>query len=109
MSTTDRVRAYLRECDLSTVTDVECARVINKSSSTMRRMLQREGSIYTTLLREERRRRAKELLERNPHADQWKLADIMGYNQRNSAGRAFQQLFGVKFRDFRALCRGGGR
>lgn len=101
MSTTEKVQAYLRECDLLRVRDAECAAAICKSTTTLRRRLREEGTSYGALLWAERQRRANELLDRNPHADQWKLADVMGYNQRNSAGRAFKQLFGIRHIDYR--------
>lgn len=102
MTITEKVQAYLREADLLTVLESECSMAICRASeTTLRRRLLEEGSSYGALLWDERRRRAEELMRRNRHADQWTLAKVMGYRQRNSAGRAFQKLFGINHREFR--------
>ena len=101
MTTAEKVAAYLRNADLLRVRDADCAAAICKSTTTLRRRLRDENTSYGELLWAERKRRADELLARNPHIDQWKLADVMGYTQRNSAGRAFQRLYGMPHLEFR--------
>lgn len=97
-----RVEAHLRTCDLRRTREETVAQALGISPTTMRRRLRSNGTSYQKLLNAELRRRALELLERNPHADTWKLADVLGYSERNTAARTFTRLFGMGIREWRA-------
>lgn len=103
MTTTEKVQAYLLNCDMQRQSAPDCASQLCISDTVLRRRLRAEGTTYGALLDAERRRKVLELLEKNPHADTWKMADALGYSERNTAARTFCRLFGMGIRQFRRV------
>jgi len=98
---TEKVREYLKNADLARARAWNCAASLAMSDNTFRRRLRAEGTRYSVLLVEEKRRRAAELLERNPRADTHGIARVCGLRQRNNVTRTFRQLFGINMREFK--------
>lgn len=97
----DQVREYLKTTDLARVRAWNCAAELRQSESTFRRRLREEGTGYSILLADEKRRRALDLLAVNPRADTHLMAKKCGIRHRNNGGRAFKHLFGVTMREFK--------
>jgi len=101
MTTTEKVQQHLKTCDMRRTRQRDTARALCISETTLRRHLRFEGTNYQALLEAEKRRRVLDLLERNPHVDTWRVADALGYSERNTAARTFSRLFGVGIREFK--------
>lgn len=97
----EKVREYLKAADLARARSWNCAAAAGLSEQTFRRRLREEGARYSTLLADEKRRRALDLLAVNPRADTQLVAKKWGLRHRGNAGRAFKQLFGVTMRQFK--------
>lgn len=69
------------------------AEILNMTSRTLRRKLEQEGSKYSTLLEQARRRDAIQLLD-TPDLDIQKVAELLGYSDPANFTRAFRQWTG---------------
>lgn len=67
--------------------------ILNMTSRTLRRRLEQEGSKYSTLLEQARRRDAIRLLD-TPDMDIQKIAELLGYSDPANFTRAFRQWTG---------------
>lgn len=99
---TDAVQRYLKNNDLADVSVGGAAASLRCSVTTMRRLLQSEGSVYSDMLEAERKRRCLESLESNPRAYTYQIAEAAGFTEPNSLTRAFRGWFGLSIREVRA-------
>lgn len=106
MTTKEQIQNYLLAADLHRARDFTVAEALGLSPSTMRRRLREEGTGFAALCTAEKQRRCKELLDKNPRADGWAIADTCGYAEQNAATRAFRQWFGCTLRGYKIGLRG---
>ena len=93
MSTTQKVKAYLRDSDLSRVSMLRVADRLNTTVSTLSRRLGQEGTSYQMLVIEERRWRCAEAIAENPKIGLIALAKRCGYADSTGMGRAFESWY----------------
>lgn len=93
----ERATAYLRNVDLCAVSRQEVMSRIGLGTKALRR----RGICYRSLLEQERKRRTMAALESCPGLGFDELTDIMGYQDKQSAQRAFVALFGKTLTQWR--------
>lgn len=102
MTTADRVREYLKTCDLLRTRYETVADALHMANSTLRHRLQREGTTFQALLDDERKARcAAYMAQHGNRAYGKRVVDLLGYTQQNSLYRAFQRWHGVGYQDVR--------
>ena len=97
----ERVISYLRAgFSNGRVAIDDCAEKMGISARTLQTRLKVQGSSYSDLLEQERRKQAEAALKRTDLsiAD---LADSLGYSERTSFGRAFKRWTGVSPQQYR--------
>lgn len=102
MTTTEKARAYLRTDTLGVGCAARFAEHVGMNYRTMRRQLAKEGVIFHDLLEDERKARVEALLSRNRHADGRQVLKAIGLRGEATAGRKFQQWFGMTLSEYRA-------
>ena len=80
----------------------QVAEKLHMSLRTLRRKLEAEGSSYTQLLENARRRDAIRLLD-NPQLEIQQIAELLGYNNPTNFSRAFRQWTNKTPREYRQL------
>ncbi|HET8706005.1 MAG TPA: helix-turn-helix transcriptional regulator, partial [Pseudomonadales bacterium] len=78
----------------------ELSKMLNMTPRTLRRKLQLEGSKYSQLLEESRRRDAVKLLD-NRNLEVQKVAELLGYADPANFTRAFRQWTGQTPSEYR--------
>ena len=99
MTTTQKVIDALRCADLSRTRAYTVSSDLCMCLSSMNQKLVLEGSKYSELLEEERKRRASEILKTNPRADGEAIASACGFTNRNYAYIAVKSWFGLSLSD----------
>jgi AraC-like DNA-binding protein len=98
MTFADRVRAHLRDADLSRTSQQRIASTLHMSDTTLRRRLRNEGLSYQQLLDDERKRRTDECLDKwGNQAYGKRISDVCGYTELNSFYRAFRRWTGTDY------------
>jgi len=100
MTTTDRVREYLKTADMKRASRDNVASALCMTGGTMARKLRDEGMGFSTLIEDERRRRITELLD-SPRCNADRLADACGYSTGKNFYRAFKAIFGKCYLEHR--------
>lgn len=95
MTTTEQVTQYLATSDARLHKLSDCADALNIPVTTLEGRLRREGAAWSDLRDNERRRRVRDLLARNPRADLRRIALVCGLGHWKSSSRTFKRLFGV--------------
>ncbi len=103
MTTADRVREYLKTCDIGRVRFPDLACAMAMSRQTLQRRLQSEGVKYGNLLGAEKKRRCLELLSVNPRPDLALVAKKSGFIQPNNTGRWFKSWMGITLREYKRM------
>jgi len=104
-TTTQRVKDFLRSADLLGMRLYTCARQAGfAGAGIMRDRLEKEGATYRQLVALERQRRARELLSRNRHACNFRIAQICGTHPHHIS-RSFKQWFGMTISEYKKQMR----
>jgi transcriptional regulator GlxA family with amidase domain len=103
MTTTDRVREYLKTADIGRVRFDDIARAMAMSRQTLQRRLFSEGVKYASLRDAEKTRRCMDLLSINPRPDIALVAKKTGFIQHSNAGRWFKSSMGITLREYKRL------
>ena len=102
MSTTERVRAYLRQASLHGTRCAEVASHLCMAERTLFTRLKRESdTTYDELRTEERKRRCLDALAENPRTNFDRLSELCGYSDKQGAQRAFVRWFGMTLTQWR--------
>lgn len=99
MSTAQKVIDILATADLARIRAPAVMESLGIGRRAFEQRLEREGTCYAELLREERMCRVRALLKANKHADGRMLAKKCGYLKTSNAYQAFKKWFGVNWRD----------
>lgn len=103
MATTDRVKAYLSQCELRRAKLPIVASALHMSTATLDRKLRAEGETWLPLLDAERRARFDRIMaarERRIYGKE--IIRDLGYCGENSFYRAFRRWYGVGYKAARA-------
>ncbi len=102
LNTTDKVREYLKTCDLRRARLDLVAEALCMSGQTLRRKLRKDGASFQVLLDDERKRRCAEYMAERGRLSYGKgAAAFLGYNELNSLYRAFRRWYGVSYQSVR--------
>lgn len=99
---TDRVKAYLSQCELRRARLPIVASALCMSPATLDRKLRAEGSTWLALLDAERKARfdkAKQAMDRKAYGRE--IIRDLGYCEVNSFYRAFRRWYGAGYRTAR--------
>ena len=99
MTTTQQVVDILSHADLARIRVNDVRESIGIGRRGLEQRLEREGTTYAELLREERMRRCRAMLERNPYCDGYRLAKTCGYLKVSNAYQAFKRWYGIGWKD----------
>lgn len=101
MTTTDRVNHYLQTCDMARTNQQRVAQALCMTETTLRRRLTAAGSRYEDMVKAERARRVRTMLEADPNVHANKLTEACGYSCKGVLARSLQYLVGMSLSEMR--------
>ena len=102
MTTTARVQAHLKTCDIGHANADLCASALAMSSSVLFRRLKSDGVKFSTLLDAERQARCEALYSRHKRPDAALVMRVTGFRGTSSITRAMQRWYSASLIDMRA-------